>query len=296
MKRIVRMGDIRTSPLARSLRQDAMTTVFVSRKAPSHGCGRWIERLVRRFIRPALIASIPGLSIGGLAGCETTERKLQPAAPLVAPYGANLVVAPFGNDSGVVIRPDQQASVSDKLVVALNGVQGWQAVPLNRTLEAMRQLGLAEIRTIDEARSILRLVGGDGIVVGTITEWNPYDPPRFGANILLVADEEDVQKAFESRRLTGRTGDGGTGPDVAVRTLTDVVAVYDATNHTVRGQVREYAKSNDDVTDGFDPPERYYLMVFDHWLDFAASELVSTLVDRERARVTSVQATASAGG
>jgi hypothetical protein len=240
-----------------------------------------------------LTASIVGAAFIGLSGCDTPERKLQPSAPLVAPYAATLVVAPFGNDSGVVIRPDQQASVSDKLVVALNGVDGWQAVPLNRTLEAMRQVGLAEIRTLDEARSILRLVGGDGIVVGTITEWNPYEPPRFGANILLVADEAEVQAAFESRRLTGRTGAVASNPEAPVRTLTDVVAVYDATNHTVRGQVREYAKSNDDVTDGFDPPERYYLMVFDHWLDFAASELVSTLVDRERARVTSVRATMS---
>ena len=293
MKRIVRMGDIRTSPLARSLRQDAMTTVFVSEKRPSHGCGRWFERIVRRAPRPVLTASIVGAAFIGLSGCDTPERKLQPSAPLVAPYAATLVVAPFGNDSGVVIRPDQQASVSDKLVVALNGVDGWQAVPLNRTLEAMRQVGLAEIRTLDEARSILRLVGGDGIVVGTITEWNPYEPPRFGANILLVADEAEVQAAFESRRLTGRTGAVASNPEAPVRTLTDVVAVYDATNHTVRGQVREYAKSNDDVTDGFDPPERYYLMVFDHWLDFAASELVSTLVDRERARVTSVRATMS---
>jgi len=293
MKRIVRMGDIRTSPLARSLRQDAMTTVFVSEKRPSHGCGRWFERLVRCAIRPVLVASIAGPVVSGLAGCETTERKLQPSEPIIAPYAANLVVAPFGNDSGVVIRPDQQASVSDKLVVALNGVQGWQAVPLNRTLEAMRQMGLAEIRTLDEARSILRLIGGDGIVVGTITEWNPYDPPRFGANILLVADEDEVQEAFESRRLTGRTGDRGTDSDAPVRTLTDVVAVFDATNHTVRGQVREYAKSNDDVTDGFDPPERYYLMVYDHWLDFAASELVSSLVDRERARVNNVRAAAA---
>ena len=290
MKRIVRMGDIRTSPLARSLRQDAMTTVFVSDKRPSRGCGGWFERIVRPARRPLAAFSIIGVAFAGLSGCETTERKLQPSPPIIAPYAVNLVVAPFGNDSGVVIRPDQQASVSDKLVVALNGVEGWQAVPLNRTLEAMRQVGLAEIRTLDEARSILRIVGGDGIVVGTITEWNPYDPPRFGANILLVADEAEVQEAFESRRLTGRTGDGGTEPGAPVRTLTDVVAVYDATNHTVRGQVREYAKSNDDVTDGFDPPERYYLMVFDHWLDFAASELVSTLVDRERVRVTSARA------
>lgn len=262
-----------------------MATVFVSEQRPTGGCDRWFGRTVRDIARPMVAASIGAAALLGISGCEAPERKLQPAAPLVAPYAANLVVAPFGNDSGVVIRPDQQASISDKLVAALNGVTGWQAVPLNRTLEAMRQSGLDEIRTLDDARSILRIVGGEGIVVGTITEWNPYDPPRFGANILLVADEQEVQAAFESRRLTGRTGEGGSATGGPARTLTDVVAIFDATNHAVRGRVREYAKSNDDITDGFDPPERYYLMVFDHWLDFAAAELVSTLVDRETVRV-----------
>jgi hypothetical protein len=32
-----------------------------------------------------LVASIAGPVISGLAGCETTERKLQPSEPITAP-------------------------------------------------------------------------------------------------------------------------------------------------------------------------------------------------------------------
>jgi hypothetical protein len=37
------------------------------------------------------------------------------------------------------------------------------------------------------------------------------------------------------------------------------------------------------VTGGFDPPERYYLMVYDRYLDFVAHQVVSGLVSREKA-------------
>jgi hypothetical protein len=41
------------------------------------------------------------------------------------------------------------------------------------------------------------------------------------------------------------------------------------------------------VTGGFVPPERYYLMVYDRYLDFAADRIVSRLVVREKQRAAS---------
>ncbi len=295
MKRIVRMGDIRTSPIAKSHRQDAMATVFVSDRRPATRRADRSPRVpskgFRRHLRSVRLAGL--ILLAGSFGCKTEPDRLSgPSAP-AAPYAAVLMVAPFTNESGVDMRPDLRASVSDKLVTSLNAVDGWQAVPLNRTLQAMQQLGLGEIRSVDEARAVLQAVGADGIIVGTITAWDPYDPPTFGANILLVADEAELQSSFESRRLTGRTGDGMTLESQSPRTLTDVVGDYDATRHDVRQHARDYARSHSDVTGGFDPPERYYLMVFDRWLDFAADQLVDAMVSKEQARVSRVDASRS---
>ena len=52
----------------------------------------------------------------------------------------------------------------------------------------------------------------------------------------------------------------------------------DAVNHATRGELRRYARSRLDVTGGFDPPERYYLMIYDRWLEFAAEMAVRDLV------------------
>lgn len=295
MKRIVRMGDIRTSPIAKSHRQDAMATVFVSDRRPATRRADRSPRVpskgVLGHLRYVRLAGL--ILLAGSFGCRTEPDRLSGASAQAAPYAAVLMVAPFTNESGVDMRPDHRASVSDKLVASLNAVDGWQAVPLNRTLQAMQQLGVAEIRSVDEARAVLQAVGADGIIVGTITAWDPYDPPTFGANILLVADEAEIQSSFESRRLTGRTGDATGLESQAPRTLTDVVGDYDATRHDVRQNARDYAENHSDVTGGFDPPERYYLMVFDRWLDFAADQLVEAMVMKEQARVSRVDASRS---
>ena len=54
-----------------------------------------------------------------------------------------------------------------------------------------------------------------------------------------------------------------------------------------RRVARQRIEGVSDVTGGFDPPERYYLMVFDRYLDFAANRIVGGLVLRERQRASS---------
>ena len=45
--------------------------------------------------------------------------------------------------------PQQQLQVGDGLVTAINQGQGWTAVPLNRTIQAMRQLGMDRVEDLD---------------------------------------------------------------------------------------------------------------------------------------------------
>jgi hypothetical protein len=298
MKRIVWMGDIQTSPIAKSHRQDAMATVFVSDRRPaSRRADRKPWHSSTEFQGRLRFARLAGLVLlAGATGCSTKPERLAAPPTLMAPYAAVLMVAPFTNESGVDMGLDLRASVSDKIITSLNSVKGWQAVPLNRTLQAMQQLGVAEIRSVEEAQAVLEVVGADGIIVGTITAWDPYDPPTFGANILLVADEGEIQSSFEARTLTGRTGDAVQMASTSPTTLTDVVGDYDATRHDVRQSVRDYARSHSDVTGGFEPPERYYLMVFDRWLDFSADQLVYAMLLKEQARVSRADAARASSG
>ena len=242
-----------------------------------------------RFLVPVLA----GLSVG-LTGCDTTGPSLSSVPATVAPYAAVLAVAPFSNESGVSIDAADRLAISDKLVSGINQTigpdgsmeGGWRAVPVDRTLAAMQQLGLESIRTEAEAFAVMETIPVDGIILGSITDWSPYDPPSFGADLLLFGRGDRLEAAFDAKRLYGSTGDAsnpGSEPREASAVL-DLVVELDAVNHSVRQAVRTYAESHSDITGGFDPPERYYLMVFDRYLDFVADWAVGGLVSRERYR------------
>lgn len=254
-----------------------------------------------RIIAQTALAPCSGLFMGlvllGLSACQTATPLKE--VPLVAaPYEAVIAVAPFSNESGVSISPADIASVSDKIVAATNGTVGpdgsleggWKAVPLDRTLAAMRQLGITSVRTEADAQAIIRTIPVDGLILGTLTEWGPYDPPEFGANILFIGDDARLRAALNATGLYGRTGDRNENTPSeppAIRPITDLVIELDAVNHRVRNAVRTFAESHTDVTGGFDPPERYYLMVYDRYLDFVADRIVSGLVIREKRRAAS---------
>ena len=271
-------GSIRFRPVAGTHWQDAMTTA------------RNIAQTALMHVSSLLV----GLVLLGLPACQTAPPLNE--VPLVAaPYRAVIAVAPFSNESGVSISLADIASVSDKIVTATNGTVGpdgaadggWRAVPLDRTLAAMRQLGITSVRTEADAQAIIRTIPVDGLILGTLTEWGPYDPPDFGANILFIGDDARLQTALDATGLYGKTGDtNNQGPSdpPAVRPISDLVIELDAVNHRVRSAVRTFAESHTDVTGGFDPPERYYLMVYDRYLDFVADRIVSGLAARERQR------------
>ena len=237
---------------------------------------------------PVVVSAVVAL-LGSLVGCST-EPTLRKPERHSAPYAAVIAVAPLANDSGVTIDPRSRAEVSDDIVAALNRVEGWAAVPLDRTLGAMAQLGMAEVRTESDARELIATIGVDAIVVGTITEWNPSDPPRFGTNILLIGDRDRLRSSMSAQALYGRTGDDEAEPvtaDDGVATVSDLVIDLDSVDHGTRQLLRDYAAARIDVTGGFDPPERYYLMVFHRYLQFCADRIASGLVQREAGRLQS---------
>ena len=202
-----------------------------------------------------------------------------------APYPALIAVAPFSNESGVPIPPSEILRVGDGVVANVNGVRGWNAVPLNRTIQKMRQLGIAGIPDLQTAQSLVRAMDVDAIILGTITKWDPYDPPRMGANAILLAADGLVERTLDPRMLAHTTGESTREAQGPPRQVAQVVGVYDAAQHATLLKLRNYASGRYDLAGGFDPPERYYLMVFQRYVEFATWCLVEGLLEQERLRL-----------
>lgn len=233
-----------------------------------------------------------GLVFGGLllvatlAGCHT-RPELVPPGVLVSPYAADAAVAviPPRNESGVsFVDPD---AVGDKIVASLAQTRGLRCLPLNRTIEAMRAMGMPSVNSAMEAQQLARAMGVDAIVAGTITAYNPYDPPTFGLTLALYAQPSlggggegplnDPRLLMMQASDAGYVGASGEEP-ASVESLH-----LDARSHDVLLKLRRYAEGRRDSNTALD--WRIYTASMDLYTQFAVHEAVRGLLDHEWLRL-----------
>ncbi|KPK72093.1 MAG: hypothetical protein AMJ79_16015 [Phycisphaerae bacterium SM23_30] len=128
-------------------------------------------------------------------GCqkESTPRLYQNPHP----QPRSLAVAPFLNQSGSEYL--DVMAVTDEFYTELQLVEGFTVVPVNRVLAAMNQLGLPGIFNPEDAMNVAMHLDIDGIIVGSITQYDPYPPPKVGMAVqLYVPREKNVNDALNN--------------------------------------------------------------------------------------------------
>ncbi len=291
-------------------RQDAMTTVQTmlaryrraetarreaGRRARSAapGRGRGTVRLhLARVARWGLLL-LAGVAAPVITGCATDPDSLRPPHVLVAPYDATegnvlWAVVPLINESGTT-NADSFA-ISDALVARITETRGLSAVPVNRTIGAMRSLGLTQVATVADARVLAQALGADGVIVGSITAWDPYDPPKIGISVALFAREGRLRTGddwLDPVALEMAYTDYGLAPATASavsQAPASVVAGHlDGANHETLMEVRRYAEGRHDYDAALG--WRRYLASMDLYTDFAAYWAVRGLLDKEQLRL-----------
>jgi hypothetical protein len=228
-----------------------------------------------------------------LGGCSSNET-LTPPKVTMAPYAAAgsepvVAVVPLRNESGTsLVDPED---VSDAVVAALQEVRGIRALPLNRTMLAMRALKMTSVDDPAQLRELAREMGVQGVVVGTITAWDPYDPPTLGISLALydhgLSDDARNGIMLDARRLAAQPTDytyfsQNLYPDT--RPASAVSEHYDAANHQVLMDVQSYAtgRHNEHTALGW----KRYTASMDLYTKFATSQAVARLMDAEWLRMT----------
>jgi hypothetical protein len=227
-----------------------------------------------------------------LAACAAKGPRLTPPQELVAPYdtarGEVLWgVVPLRNESGASVV--DALGVSDKVAAAAAQVRGVRAVPVNRTIAAMRALKLTEIKGPEDLQTLATEMGVDGLIVGSITAWDPYDPPKLGLALALYARPGAMDRrgaeALDTRRLEYQPTDYQYFPRTTYKeTPASVVSEYlDAKNHAVLEQLQSYAQGRHDPTSAYG--WKRYTASMDLFTEFAAWHAVSRLLDHEWIRL-----------
>jgi hypothetical protein len=231
-----------------------------------------------------------------LAGCGTSKPQLVPPQSLAAPYDTSRgevlwAVVPLRNESGTSLV--DVGDVSDKVVAAASQVRGIRCLPLNRTIATMRALKMTELASPADAKRLASEMGADGLIVGSITAWDPYDPPKLGLALALYtrpgAMDRPGAEGLDTRKLEYQPTDYQYFPHSSFDSApSSVVSEYlDGKNHEVLMRVRDYATGRHDPNSAL--AWRRYLASMDLFSEFAAWHTVGRLIDHEWIRLARVQ-------
>jgi hypothetical protein len=155
-------------------------------------------------------------------------------------------IAPAVNISGEdQIDPLLQ---SDLVYQELQKVRGVTVIPVDRVAEVYASLKIDKVQSEQEAFDVCKLLGCDGLVIPTVTAYDPYAPPKFGASLQLF-----VRPGTFARMPTVNTHELEQSPTTTAlpvmpeaRNMAQVVEIYDASDGSVRDAVQRYAQGRTD--------------------------------------------------
>jgi hypothetical protein len=127
-------------------------------------------------------AMLAGAALIGSTGCHMVIPDIshQPVVHNPFPQLSRVAVAPFFNLS------DEPTVDGRKFALAyfseLQAVPGFEVVPLGVVEEAILEHRI-DLSSADGARQLARVLGVDAVVIGSVTDYTPYYPPRCGLRV-----------------------------------------------------------------------------------------------------------------
>jgi hypothetical protein len=116
-----------------------------------------------------------------ICGCGLLPHTTQePQIHNPFPQLTKVAVAPFFNLSSEPTVDGRQ--FGEAYFAALQSIPGFEVIPIGVVEQAARRHGL-QLNGPDQARQLAQLVGADAIVIGAVTDFSPYYPPRCGLQI-----------------------------------------------------------------------------------------------------------------
>jgi hypothetical protein len=132
-----------------------------------------------RHLFSAMLAAI---ALAGLTGCSMIFPDIshQPVVHNPFPQLSRVAVAPFFNQS------DEPTVDGRKFALAyygeLQAVPGFEVVPLGVVEEAILQHRV-DLSHAGEAQRLARILGVDAVVIGSVSDYSPFYPPRCGMRV-----------------------------------------------------------------------------------------------------------------
>jgi hypothetical protein len=199
--------------------------------------------------------------------------------PLMLPGHKRQVwaVAPMVNLSGQ--KAADSILQADLLYQQLGQVEGVTAIPVNRTVEVLASLRLEKVQSERQAALVCELLGCDGLIVPTITIYDPYNPPKLGAALQLFLKPPGMARpASVSPREMARQASPPVDQSLPRGSeIVQVVKMCDAQNGSVRDAMLRYAEGRHDPLGPLGARE--YLVCMDRFCGFVYHGMLADLLN-----------------
>jgi hypothetical protein len=184
------------------------------------------------------------LVLGGCTASPWVQREQGPKPNTLYADRVIWAVVPLRNESGSAAANGSQ--MADELTNTLQTVENMDVLPVNRVIAAMEVLQLPQLRSPVDVMHLARTLGVDGIIVGTITAYDPYDPPKVGLQLELYQASYKLQSQNVDVRELMHAATGNTAPAPGdapgeIAPVSTASAMLDASNPIVRQRLRAYA-------------------------------------------------------
>lgn len=227
----------------------------------------------------SILYSLIAVVLLSLFGCKSGQREYGVEQPLFLPgqVRQTWAVAPVINDSGQrEVDPILQA---DLIYQQLQQVAGLNVIPVNRVVAVYASLRIERIQSEEQAALVCDLLGCDGLVIGTVSIYDPYDPPKLGASLQVFRKGSFQRQAtVDPRELARQAAPKPTDTMPSRPAFVQAVGMFDAANGSVRQELLHYAQGRSDPGGAY--KQRAYLVEMDRFCGFVYHNLIAELLGK----------------
>lgn len=198
-----------------------------------------------------------------------------------------IAVAPFEWYEGIRDRepkiPGMIPEPGDIFASELAKFAGFKVIrPSKVDLEMMAQRINLETATPDEIFSLAEKLEVDAIIIGMITDCQPYNKPRLGIEIQMFTTAKygtkdiDLDKLDRSGKFIEISADVGKRPIIAFETI------FDANLQRVYSRAVRYARFHKTEDRGLNTEA--YVKILKNFFQFTSYEIISEIIEIEKNR------------
>jgi len=183
------------------------------------------------------------LGVWMLGGCGLVKKRVEPVRVTNPRLGSmTIAVAPALNLSGAA---DFDANrFADLMASELNYADGISVIPVSRVLAVLGMQGRVGVESPTHALELAALLGADAMLVFSVTEYDPYDPPSIGLSAQLYGTRPGTRvRGVDPVALSHRARPGPPpSQNGRRRVLAQVQRVFNASHGSLVEDIRAFAR------------------------------------------------------